>query len=140
MMNRTLKTVPMLVAAALALAASGCSRDAEIQAFLGDFDAFSTEIVKKVKMAPDPSAGVTAAQQYLDENKDAIRRKLEAVKSVKNFQVSEETKKKMEDSFKKDAEAVAGLELDYVAKAALDAAFRTRIEKLIGDYRDVITK
>ena len=128
----------LLVVAAILAGAVGCSKDKEMLALAAEFDTFSNEIVKRVKSAPNPKAGVQAAQAYLDANKGRIREQLAALKTVKNFQLSEETRKKIESSFTNGATAVAGLQLEYVTQMATDAAFRSALEKLVQDYRDVV--
>ena len=134
------KVLSLAVTAALSVATLACSRDAEILAFVGDLDSFTAQLVKTAKSAASPSAGIDAAQKYLDDNKEQLRTKLETIKSVKNFQVSEETKKKIEASFMKNASAVVDLEVQNVALAATDAQFRSKVEKLVNDYKDVLTK
>jgi len=129
--------------AALAIAAAlttGCSKDEDVASFIAEFDTFSSTIVKSVKSAPSLPAGIDAAQKYLDANKESIRTKLAAIKEVKNFQISEETKKKLETSFMTNAQSVASLPLDYVGPLAMNEALRVKMEKLINDYRDTVAK
>jgi hypothetical protein len=128
----------MIVAAAIALADGACSKDREVLASLGEFDAFSLAIVKSVKTARNPSAGVDTAQKYLDQNRAAVRQKLQAIKNVRNFQISDETRKKLEASLTNGARAVAGLPIEYLSQVALDAAFRSKMEKLLNDYKSVM--
>lgn len=139
-MTRFSRSLSLLLAATLGAGLAGCSRDTEVLAFVGEFDSFSAELVKKVKSAANPSAGVDAAQKYLDENKARIKAKLEAVKTIRGFQISDDTKKKVEASFMNNATAVAGLELDYVAQAALDSGFRSKLEKLVNDYKNIVAQ
>ena len=133
------RATSLALAAALLLLGAGCSKDKEVLSFVGDLDTFSAEIVKKVKTAANPSAGVDAAQAYLDQNKSSIKQKLAAIKEVRGFQISEDTKKKVETSLMNSASAVAGLELEYVGRMASNQAFRTKLEKLVGDYRNVLS-
>jgi hypothetical protein len=136
----TRKVLSLAVAAVVSITTLACSRDAEILAFVGELDSFTAQLVKTAKSAPNPSAGIDAAQKYLDDNKTQLKKKLEAIKTVKNFQVSEETKKKIEASFMSNASAVVSLEVEYVALAATDSAFRGKVERLVNDYKDVLTK
>ena len=139
----TLRQRCLALGATTALAlfgATGCSRDAEVLGFVVDFDTFSDEIVKRVKQAKDPSAGVDDAQKYLDSQKADIKKKLAALKEVRNFQISADTKKKIETSMTKNAEAVAGLMLNYVMRMATDKPFRAKLEKLIDDYKNTVTQ
>jgi hypothetical protein len=138
MMRVLRNALVILAAAATTLTAVACSKDKEVLAMASDFETFSGEIVKKMKAAPNPAAGVAAAQEYLDANKARVREELGTIKSVKNFQISDETRKKIESAFTKGATAVAGLQLEYVAQMATDAKFRAAMEKLVQDYRDVV--
>ena len=132
------KAMSMAVAACVALLAVGCSRDDEVNKTVADLESFTSELVGKVKTAKDPAAGVDAAQKYLEQRRGEIKGKLAAVKDVRGFQISDATKKKTEESFSKMAQAVAGLALDHVARAAMDPAFQAKLEKLTNDYRDLI--
>ena len=136
----TRKALSLALVATVAVALAGCSKDKEVLAFTGELDAFTDNLVKTAKSAPNPSAGIDAAQKYLDDNKAQLRQKLAAIKSVKNFQISEDTKKKMEASFVKNATAVASLGIQSAVLAATDAGFRTKLEKLMNDYKDMLTQ
>ncbi len=122
-MRRAARAMTIALAVTIAAAAAGCSRDSEVLGFVNEFDAFSSEIVKKVKTAPNPDKGVDAAQAYLDQNKASIRQKLAAIKEVRAFQISGETKKKMQESLVNSATAVAGLEIEYVTQMATNDGF-----------------
>jgi hypothetical protein len=132
------KAMSMVVAACVALLSSACSKDEEVNKTVADLETFTSELVGKVKTAKDPSAGVDAAQKYLEERRAEIKGKLAAVKEVRGFQISDATKKKTEESFTKMAQAVAGLMIDNVGRAAMDSAFQAKLEKLTNDYRDLI--
>jgi hypothetical protein len=138
MMMRSVRAIAMAVLAVGALSAVGCSKDAEVLAFVSEFDTFSNTIVKHVKSAPNVSAGVDAAQKYLDENKGSIQQKMAALKEVKNFQLKAETKKKFEDSVISNAKTVASLPLDYVGQMAMNPGLQAKFEKLLNDYRDTM--
>jgi hypothetical protein len=122
----------------LALVAGGCSRDKEVEAALGELDAFTQALLAKVKAGATPQAGVDEAQKYLDANGPVLRDKLAALKTIRGFQISDATKKKLEAGFVANATAVAGLQLEYAMQAARDDAFRQRVEKLASDYRSLI--
>jgi hypothetical protein len=138
MMSSVRRWFALVVVAAAATV--GCSKDKEVLAFVSDFDTFSNEIVKQVKSAPNVSAGVDAAQKYLDENKASIEQKMATIKDVKNFQITDETKKKMETSIANNAQAVLGLQIEYVGQVAMDRSLQTKFEKLVKDYHETITK
>jgi hypothetical protein len=130
----------LALVAAFAAGLVACSRDEEVKAAMAELDSFSSALVKAVKTAPNPSAGVDAAQKYLEANKGGVQQKMAAIKDLRNFQVSEETRKKLEACVMNNATAVAGLQLDYVSQAALDSEFSARLEKLVNDYKNVVTQ
>ena len=125
----------LLLAASLLLA--GCKKDAEINSVLADFNTFTNELVNKVDSASTPASGVDAAQKYLDEKKTELRAKWDSIKTVKNFQVSAETKKRMEDDLKKNLLSVYGLQNKYLDEAIKDPAFKAKMNKLVNDYKDL---
>jgi anion-transporting ArsA/GET3 family ATPase len=134
--------VPPKLAAAigLSLALTACSRDEEVNRVVADFDGFSKEIVSKVKTAPNLAVGLLEAQKLLDANKEVMVQKLSSIKDVKGFQVSADTKKKMEETLKSDAEAVGGLGMAYVAQLAMNAGLTSKFQKLADDYRGIVTR
>jgi len=127
--------LPFALAATLVL--TGCKKDAEISRVLADFDSFTAELLKKVESAQTPGRGVDEAQKYLDEKKSELRAKWDSIKSVKNFQVSDETKKRIQEDLKKNMMSVYGLQSKYIDESIKDAAFKTRLDKLVNDYKDL---
>jgi hypothetical protein len=139
-MNVIRRSVAVTLVAVLAAGLAACSRDEEVKSAMAELDTFSSSIVKKVKGAPNPKAGVDAAQQYLDANKGPLQQKLAGIKDLRGFQVTEETRKKLEASFMNNAMSVAGLQLEYVSQAAMDNDFNTKLEKLVTDYKNAVTQ
>jgi hypothetical protein len=123
---------------ALVLGSAACSKDKEVEAALTELDGFTKALMDKVKKAATPQAGVDEAQKYLEANRAGLQAKLAGLKTVRGFQISEQTKKKLEASFMSNATAVAGLQLEYAMQAALDQPFRERLEKLVNDYRALV--
>jgi hypothetical protein len=129
-------TLVVLAAAGL----TACSKDKEVEAVLADLDGFTSGLVGKVKAAATPQAGVAEAQRFLEQDGAALRGKLAAIKEVRGYQITAETKKKLESSFTSNATAVASLQIEYAMQAARDEAFRRGLEKLVTDYRDLLLK
>jgi hypothetical protein len=123
---------------ALALGSAACSKDKEVEATVNELDVFTKALMEKVKKAATPQAGVDEAQKYLEANRAGMQAKLAGLKTVRGFQISEQTKKKLEASFMSNATAVAGLQLEFAMQAALDQPFRERLEKLVNDYRTLV--
>ena len=132
------RSVAAVLVVVLGLLAGACSRDREVEAALGELDAFTQALLARVKAGPTPQAGVDEAQKYLDASGPALKGKLAALKSIRGFQISAETKKKLEARFVANATAVAGLQLEYALQAARDEGFRQRVEKLANDYRALV--
>jgi hypothetical protein len=132
------RSVAAVLVVVLGLVAGGCSRDREVETALVELDSFTQALLAKVKAGATPQAGVDEAQKYLDASGPALKGKLAALKSIRGFQISAETKKKLEARFVANATAVAGLQLEYAMQAARDDGFRQRVEKLANDYRALI--
>ena len=129
-----------VLAALIALAClliTGCKKDAEIKTLLNDFDSFTDELVKRVDSASDPSAGVDDAQKYFDSKKTAMSAKMDTLKSIRGYQVGEETKKMMESSLVEDAKKIENVRLKYIGTSMRDAAFKAKLDKLMKDYESL---
>ncbi len=87
--------------AMLCLNLAGCSKDAEINAFTAEFDATTKEMIAKIDANPN-ATGVADAQKAFDARKPGLKAKWDAIKDAMGFQVSEDTKKKLEDGIKKN--------------------------------------
>ena len=120
-----------VVLCALALA---CKRDADVNAVIADLDSFTKELVGKVESNPNPSAGADEAQKYFDSRKDEMTKKLASIKNVREAQVSEETKKKMLESFTNNVTSVSKLQIKYIGQSMRDPALRGKLDKLTKDY------
>ena len=132
------KLAPVLALCVLSAALAGCKKDAQIEAVLNDLHTFSQEIVKRVESAPDPSAGVDDAQKYLDSRRAEIEGKLQSIKGIRGFQVSQETQKKMTEQLTDDVMSVSKLQIKYMSQSMRDPAFRTKLTKLITDYTNLL--
>src|SRR5947208_12043364 len=96
-----MKRITLLLIAAFALGLTACSKDAEVSAFLTELDAATQEISTKIDASPDID-GINAAQKAFDARKASLKGKWDTVKDAMGFQVSADTKKKLEDTVKKD--------------------------------------
>ena len=132
------KPAALLVAVALGAALAGCKKDAQIESVLADLHTFSQEIVKRVEGAPNPSAGVDDAQKYFDSRKAEMEGKLQSIKGVRGFQVSQETQKKMTEQLTEDVMSVSKLQLKYIGESMRDPALRAKLSKLINDYQALL--
>lgn len=122
----------LIVLACLALAGCG-KKDDQINSFVNEINTFTDELVKKVESAPNPSQGVDDAQKFMDSRKADLKEKFNSVKNIGENQVSEETKKKMQESFYNDGMKVGQLQTKYGS----DPAVRTKLTKLTQDFLDL---
>lgn len=120
----------LLIVASLLLA--GCRKDAEINAALNEIDAFTTEIDGRIKAARNPSEGVDDAQQYLDSRKREIKSKAAFLAGVRGIQVSDVTERRLIDTIRRNQMTI--VRLQSMPIAATDAAFKTKLDKLVNDY------
>jgi Tfp pilus assembly protein PilP len=119
---------------------AGCGKkDDEINAVMKDLNTFTTELVAKVQSAPDPSAGVSEAQKYLDSKRADLKKKMDSIKSVRGFQVSDETKKTMTDDITQNVTNVSSLQITYASLSVRNTQFKANLEKLVSDYQKLIT-
>src|SRR5436190_19890207 len=132
-----LKRFTILAFVLVCLFVSGCKKDTQINSVIAELDSFTTDLVKRVESAPNSSAGVDDAQKFLDSKKSDLTAKIASLKDIRGYQVSEETKKKMNDSVTNDVKRVAGLQIKYIATSMRDAAFKTKLEKLTRDYQSM---
>jgi Tfp pilus assembly protein PilP len=122
----------LLVVACLVIVGCG-KKDDQINSFVTEINTFTDELVKKVESAPNASDGVDEAQKYMDSRKADLKSKFDSVKNIGENQVSEDTKKKMQDSFYQDGVKVGQLQ----AKYGSDAAVKTKLQKLTQDFLDL---
>lgn len=122
---------------AMSFVLAGCgSKDAEVTAFIADTDKLAGDIVQKVKANPTAS-GIDEAQKLLDGKKADLKTKYDSLKTIRGYQVKEETMKKFTDSVFRNAEAVNGMRIDYVEKSVDDASFSKKLDKLVNDFNAI---
>lgn len=127
----------LLALACMALLA-GCKKDAQVDSVLTELDTFTKEMVAKIDSAPNPSAGVDAAQKFLDSRKADLQAKLGTLKGLRGYQVSDETKKKMMESMTQNVMSVGKLKIKYMSSAMRDPALNAKLDKLNTDYQALL--
>jgi hypothetical protein len=121
------------------IATVGCSkRDDEVNTVMKDLDNFTTKMASKISAAKDKATGLAEAQKYSDAKKADIKKKFDSIKDVRGFQISEETKKKMEAAITKNVISIASLQITYISQTMEDKKFKANLEKLISDYQDLL--
>ena len=124
----------------ISLSVAGCRKDAEVNATVSAVDALTTELVRRIEAAPNPSAGVDDAQRYLDATKSDIASKMGVLKSLRGDQVSDETRKKLRSRLADDAAKVGDLQIKYVSHSISNPAFKAKLDRLVADYQTLLTQ
>ena len=124
----------------LSITVAGCRKDAEVNATVSAVDALTTELGRRIEAAANPSDGVDDAQQYLDSRKTEIAGKMGALKSLRDDQVSDETKRKLASRLADDAAKVGDLQVKYVSRSISNPDFKAKLDKLVSDYQTLLTR
>jgi hypothetical protein len=129
-----MRKISLFLVAAFCLALTGCSKDAEINAFITEFESVTKEITSKIDASPN-EAGVDAAQKAFDAKKASLKDKWNAIKDAVGFQVSADVKKKLEDSVKNSTQSLVDLAKKHGMALAMDDGAMPKFEKLLKDYQ-----
>ena len=126
-----MKIFAMFVVVAFCLGLTACSKDAEVNAFIAEFDAATKEIVSKIDANPT-AAGIDDAQKAFDAKKAGLKEKRAATNSL--FGVSSDAKKKLQESNRKNVVAMS-LELPKKLDGKLAPG---EIEKFGGSVKNFV--
>ena len=132
--------IALAVLLLFSITVAGCRKDAEVNATVSAVDALTTELVRRIEAAANPSDGVDDAQGYLDSRKTEIAEKMGALKNLRGDQVSDETKKKLASRLAEDASIMGDLQIKYVSHSISSPAFKAKLDKLVGDYQTLLTQ
>lgn len=124
----------------ISLTVAGCRKDAEVNATVSAVDALTTELARRIEAAANPSDGVDDAQQYLDSRKTEIAGRMGALKSLRDDQVSDQTKRKLAARLAEDAAKVGDLQVKYISQSVSNLAFKAKLDKLVSDYQTLLTR
>jgi hypothetical protein len=128
-----MKKLSILLIAVFALGLAGCNKDAEIDAFLTEFETTTAEVVKKIDDNPT-AAGVDEAQKTFTAKKPALQEKFDAIKNARGFQVSEAKQKEMAERVTKSAMKFSEVSQKHAMKLAMDKEAMTKFQNLLKEY------
>ncbi|MFN0276984.1 MAG: hypothetical protein ACKVRN_00115 [Pyrinomonadaceae bacterium] len=128
------KTNLLIVTACLLFLVVGCSKDAEINAFITEFDAATKEIVAKIDANPS-AVGIDEAQRAFDARKAGLKEKWDGIKGAVGFQVSADTKKKLEESVAGNMKMLTDVSMKNAMKMAMDKDASAKFKTLLNDYQ-----
>lgn len=111
-----------------------CSQDAKVNTFVSKLDNLTNQMLQRIDQAPNPKAGVAAAQAYLDNNKAEFEKSYHEIEGLRGYQVNKKTTKHLTDSVTQDTTKVMGLKLKYAVQSVTDPALSKDIDKLTDDY------
>lgn len=123
----------MLAVAVLAFTFTGCNKDAEAEAVMKEFDALANDIVQRISESPD-AAGVEAAQKALDTRKPVLKEK---AKGLKSGYVSDDMKKKYDESVTASANKITDVVEKYAVQLASSPEATKKFEKLMKDFAGI---
>lgn len=133
-----MKKVTLFLIAVFCLSLTGCSKDAEINAFITEFDAATKEIVAKIDANPT-AAGIGDAQKAFDGKKASLKAKWDGIKGAVGMQVSADTKKKLEDSVSNNMKALLDVSMKNAMKMAMDKDASAKFKALLTDYQNTFS-
>jgi len=128
-----MKKLILISLAATAALLTGCSKDAEVNAFIAELDSATSEIVAKIDANPS-AAGVADAQKAFDARKPELTAKWNEIKDAVGAQVSAETKKKLEESVANNMKALTEASMRNMMKMAADKEASVKFQRLLTDY------
>lgn len=117
---------------------AGCSRDGAVRADLEAFDAFTDQLVERVRSADDLRAGVEAGRDLLAAQRSDLAERMARVHSVRGFQVNDETKRILAESVTRNVTKVNGLKIEMIPVTMRDAELSAALDGLVADYNALI--
>lgn len=127
-----MKKITLFFMLAFCLSMVGCSKDAEINAFLTEWDTVTNEMVQKIN-----AGDVDGAKTVFDGKKENLKTKWAGIKDAKGFQVSADTKKKMTDSVTKNMSALTTAMTANMVKLMTDKPKMEKLQALVKEYGEI---
>lgn len=126
----------LLMTACFAFVGCGLNKDAEVNAFMTDFESMTKELAAKVDANPT-AAGVDEAQKILDSKKDALKKTFNDLKGSSGY-ISKDAEKKLTEGMTRTAQAFSEIATKHTSEIAEDPAMATKIQKLATDWQQII--
>lgn len=129
-----MKKLTILLLFVFGLSLAGCSKDSEINAFLSELEGVTNEMAKSLE-----NGNIDEAQKNFNAKKDSLKTKFGGIKEARGFQVSEATKKKMEEDMKKNGATLQSAVMKGSMKIATDKGAVDKMQALMKDYMSIFT-
>lgn len=130
-----MKKITLFLLMFFCLGLTACSKDAEVQSFITEFDAATKEMADKINANPS-SAGVDEAQKSFDAKKDSLKAKFDSFKNARQAQLSADMLKKFTDSFKNNTQLLSDTMQKNAMKLSQDKDAMPKLQKLLQDYQN----
>ena len=130
-----MRKVTLFLLVVFCLGLVGCSKDAEVQAFITELDTTTNEMVSKIDANPN-SAGIDQAQKAFEAKKDSLKTKFDAFKDARGVQVSADMQKKLVDSATANGKSLSDVMTKNMSKISQDKDAMPKFQKLMKDYAD----
>ncbi len=127
-----MKKISVLLILAFCLSMAGCSKDAEVNAFMTELDTVTNDVVQKIN-----SGDVDGAKTAFDGKKEGLKAKWNAFKNAREMQVSKDVMKKMQESLQKNVTALTTAVATGSIKFATDKAKGEKLQSISKEYMDL---
>jgi hypothetical protein len=124
---------------AVALLACACAKDEAAEATLAAFTGLTDAIVEQVAEAEDPQAGVERGRERLAEAKPELEPKLSELRSLRGFQISDQTLAKLNAELAGNVAKMSALQIELGMATARDPELAAALEQLVADHRALMT-
>lgn len=127
-----MKKFTLFLLAVFALGLTGCSKDAEINSFLTEWDSVTNEMVTKIE-----AGDIAGAQTAFDGKKQSLKSSWDGIKTARGMQVSEDTKKKLDASVQKNMTNLMSSMQKGAMKIGADRTKADQLQALIKEYGEI---
>ncbi|HEV2705099.1 MAG TPA: hypothetical protein VGV59_04195 [Pyrinomonadaceae bacterium] len=124
---------PAPTAAVVATANTSGGEGESVARVVAEVASFTDELLRRIEGAQDPSTGVAEAQKFFDSRAREMRARVGAARA--SAQASAEARRSLLESEVDNSARVSNLQTKYLDRSMSDAAFKARLDKLVGDYR-----
>ena len=120
--------------------ASAPGQEADVEAALATVSSFTDELLQKIEAASDPLTGLSDAQKFFDSRKREVREKIVSARESQSARESAAAKGRLLEGEVDNTSRMSGLQTRYLDHSMRSAAFKTRLDKLVGDYQELFEK
>lgn len=111
------------------LAAAGCSKDAEVNSFLAEFENVTRDMTRHLE-----SGDIEGAKKVFGDKKESLQASFDSIKNAREMQISADVKKKLESTVTENIKALSSSATTAVIKAGSDRSKAEEIQGLLKDF------